>query len=60
VEQVASRYILKRYTRSGNMEIPFDRHNMMFLGPDGDTKARRIRGQAWEWARDGLGGLFLF
>ena len=25
------------------MEIPFDRHNMMFLGPDGDTKARRSR-----------------
>jgi hypothetical protein len=42
VDHIASRYILKCYTREDCMETAFDRHDKMFLGPDGDTTTQRM------------------
>jgi hypothetical protein len=43
VDRIASRYIPKCYTRDDCIETTFDRHDKMFLGPDGDTIAQRTR-----------------
>jgi hypothetical protein len=43
LEKVASRYVLKRFTRYATEETPFDRHDMVYAGPGGDTKARRTK-----------------
>lgn len=43
VGRIPSRYVLKRYTKDPIIETAFDRHDKMFLGPNGDTKARRTR-----------------
>jgi hypothetical protein len=43
VDRIASRYILKWYTRDHCMETPFDRHDKMLLGPYGGTTAQRTR-----------------
>jgi hypothetical protein len=37
VDRIASKYILKCYTRDHCMGTTFDRHDKMFLGPDGET-----------------------
>jgi hypothetical protein len=41
VQHVPSRYVLKRYSRDPHVPTSFDRNDRMFVGPDGDTKARR-------------------
>jgi hypothetical protein len=43
VDHIASRYILKHYTRDHFMETTFDKHDKMFLSPDGDTTFQQIR-----------------
>jgi hypothetical protein len=40
---IASKYILKRYKRDHCIDTPFDIHEKMFLGPDGETTAQRTR-----------------
>ncbi|KAK3153632.1 hypothetical protein QOZ80_2BG0178640 [Eleusine coracana subsp. coracana] len=40
VERVPSKYIMKRYTKTPFVDTAFDRHDKVFMGPDGDTKAR--------------------
>jgi hypothetical protein len=42
-DRIASKYILKRYTRDHCTNTPFDRHDKMFLGPDGETTSQRTR-----------------
>ena len=41
MERVPSKYILKRYTRDATTDAGFNRHDKMFVGPDGDTKKHR-------------------
>ena len=41
MERVPSKYILKRYTRDAATDAGFNRHDKMFVGPDGDTKKHR-------------------
>jgi hypothetical protein len=43
VDRIASRYILKCYTRDHCMETTFDRDDKMFLDSDGETTAQRMR-----------------
>jgi len=38
---VPSKYVLKRYSTDPHVPTTFDRNDRMFVGPDGDTKARR-------------------
>jgi hypothetical protein len=52
VDHIASRYILKCYTRDHYMETPFEGHDKMFLGPNGETIA--------QWTRTILSDLFKF
>jgi hypothetical protein len=50
VDCIASKYILKRYTRDHCIDTPFDRHDKIFLGPDEETTA--------QWTRTILSDLF--
>jgi hypothetical protein len=43
VDRITPRYILKRYTGDHCMKTSFDRHDKMFIGPDGDTTTQRTR-----------------
>jgi hypothetical protein len=43
LEKIPSRYVLKRFTRYATEETSFDRHDMVYAGPGGDTKARRTK-----------------
>jgi lipopolysaccharide biosynthesis regulator YciM len=43
VDRIASRYILKRYTRDYCIETTFDRYEKMFLGLDEDTTTQQAR-----------------
>jgi hypothetical protein len=43
MDHIASRYIIKRYTRNHYLETTFDRHDKMFLDSNGETTAQRVR-----------------
>ena len=43
LEKIPSRYVLKRFSRYATEDTSFDRHDMLYAGPGGDTKARRTK-----------------
>ena len=49
VDHVPSKYIPKRYTRDARVPTSFDRHDRMFSGPLGDTKASRMLELLPDW-----------
>ena len=49
VAHIPSRYIPKRYTRNAREATPFDRHDKVYVGPSGDTKASRMLELLPDW-----------
>ncbi|CAL4969684.1 unnamed protein product [Urochloa decumbens] len=49
VEHIPSKYIPKRYTREAKVATAFDRHDRMFSGPSGETKASRMLELLPDW-----------
>ncbi|KAG2606332.1 hypothetical protein PVAP13_4NG226311 [Panicum virgatum] len=49
VAHIPSRYIPKRYRRNAREATPFDRHDKVYVGPSGDTKASRMLELLLDW-----------